>query len=293
MVNLREDGIVLDDGMVLRVGPERFIATTSSGHGEHMLSHFEHYRDVGWAGRRVTVTDVTDAWAVIAVAGPRSRDVLRAVLGDAWRPVVDELTHMNFTRGIYGEHELTLLRAGFSGELAYELHVRPAQALALWEALVSSGLQPYGLDALDILRLEKGYLTSSEINGETAPCDLNLDALVRLDNRCIGRDLLDRPAFQEASRPRLVGLCAADGTGRIRAGAQLTIDGAATRPCGYVTSAAYSPALEQWIALALVARAHAAVGMLLVARDPLRDGDSSVRVCPQVHFDPAGERMKS
>ncbi len=65
------------------------------------------------------------------------------------------------------------------------------------------------------------------------------------------------------------------------------------RPCGYVTSAAYSPALEQWIALALVARGHSSDGMLLCARDPLRDGDSAVRVCSPVHFDPAGGRMKS
>ncbi len=105
---------------------------------------------------------------------------------------------MDFASGTYGDRELTLLRAGFSGELAYELHVRPVHALALWEALVANGLPPYGLDALDILRVEKGYLSSSELNGETAPADLNLEALVRLGNPCVGRDLLDRAAFQQS-----------------------------------------------------------------------------------------------
>jgi heterotetrameric sarcosine oxidase alpha subunit len=292
MVNLREDGMALDDGLVLRIGPDRFFATTSSGHAGHMLSHFEHYRDVDWDGRRVTVTDVTDSWVVIAVAGPHSRAALQAVLGDAWRPLLDRIAHMDFARGRFGGCELTVLRAGFSGEHAYELHVRPAGAIALWEALVASGLEPYGLDALDILRVEKGYLTSSELNGETTPHDLNMGALVRLGNPCIGRELLDRPGLHEPSRPRLVGLRAADGKARILGGAQLTLDASSTRPCGYVTSAAYSPALEQWIALALVSRSHAAEGTALVARDPLREGDSRVLVTSPVHFDPTGERMK-
>ncbi|HEV7432135.1 MAG TPA: 2Fe-2S iron-sulfur cluster-binding protein, partial [Steroidobacteraceae bacterium] len=73
MVNLREDGMVLDDGLVLRLGTDRFLATTSSGHGTHMLAHFEHYRATQWANRTVTITDVTEAWAAIAVAGPTSR----------------------------------------------------------------------------------------------------------------------------------------------------------------------------------------------------------------------------
>ena len=76
MVNLREDGMVLDDGLVLRLARDRFLATSSSGHALHMLSHFEHYRDTEWSGRAVTLTDVTEAWAVIAVAGPRSRAAL-------------------------------------------------------------------------------------------------------------------------------------------------------------------------------------------------------------------------
>ena len=165
--------------------------------------------------------------------------------------------------------------------------------LELWEALVAGGLAPYGLEALDILRLEKGYLVSSELNGQTTPLDLGMDSLVKLGNPCIGRELLERPAFQEPSRPRLVGLRAADGRTKFLAGAQLTTHESSTRPCGYVTSSVYSPALGQWIGLALVAREHAADGTVLTARDPLRDGDAAVRIAPAVHFDPSGQRMKS
>ena len=293
MVNLREDGMVLDDGLVLRLADDRFVATTSSGHGTHMLSHFEHYRDTGWSGRAITLTDVTDAWAAIVVAGPASRVTLERVLGAPWSRAISGLTHMAFASGEFAGRDLRLLRASFSGELAFELHCRPSIAATVWTALIDAGLAPYGLEALDILRVEKGYLVSSEINGQTTPFDLNMEGLVRLGNRCVGSELLDRPAFHEPSRPRLVGLRAGDGRSKFLAGAQLTTEHEPSRPCGYVTSSAFSPALGEWIGLALVARSLAAEGTQLTARDPLRDGDVPVRVVPSVHFDPAGERMKS
>ena len=292
MVNLREDGMVLDEGIVLRLAPDRFIATTSSGHAEHMLSHFEHYRDVDWAGRAVTLTDVTDAWSVIAVAGPCSRSVIQKVLGSDWHARVAALTHMDFARGEFAGAPLTVLRASFSGELAYELHIGPSAALALWEALSAQGLEPYGIDALDILRVEKGYLVSSELNGETTPDDLNMGSLVQLGNPCVGRALLNRPAFSESTRARLVGVRALDGRSSFLAGAQLT-DPSSTRPLGYITSSVFSPTLNEWIGLALVARAQAIEEATLVARDPLRGQETLIRVTATVHVDPSGERIKS
>ncbi|HXQ64582.1 MAG TPA: 2Fe-2S iron-sulfur cluster-binding protein [Steroidobacteraceae bacterium] len=293
MVNLREDGMVLDDGIVLRLADDRYFATTSSGHAGHMLAHFEHYADTEWGGRDVALTDVTEAWAVIVVAGPASRDTLRDVLGSAWHADLGRLTHMDFATGRWHGRELRVLRAGFSGELAFELHCRPAIAVPLWQALVDGGLEPYGLEALDILRVEKGYLVGAELNGQTTPHDLGMDGLVELGNPCIGRPLLDRPAFHEASRPRLVGLRTVDGKATILGGAQITTVAVPNRSVGHITSAVYSPALREWIGLALVARSLAAEGTQLVARDPLRGGDTAVRVSPLVHFDPSGERMKS
>ena len=292
MVNLREDGMVLDDGLVLRLAPDRFLATTSSGHGTHMLSHFEHYRCTQWAERAITITDVTEAWATIAVAGPTSRGALQGILGSDWPARLAALKHMEVADGLYQGHELRVLRASFSGELAYELHCRPATAPLIWAALNDAGLAPYGIDALDILRVEKGYLVSSEINGETTPLDLGMEALVQLGNPCLGRELLDRPAFHEASRPRLVGLRALDGHSQFLAGAQLTTTATATRPCGHVTSSVFSPALGEWLGLALLARELASAGATLTARDPLRGRETLVRVVDAVHFDPTGARMK-
>ena len=307
MVNLREDGMVLDDGIVLRPAVDRFVATLSSGHADHMLSHFEYYLDTEWSGRAVTLTDVTEAWAVIVVAGCRSRDALRRVLGTDWLAPLAQLTHMEFASGQFQGHDVKLLRASFSGELAFELHCRPAIALPLWEALITAGLAPYGLEALDILRVEKGYLVSSELNGETTPFDLGMDGLVKLGNQCVGVKLLDRAAFHESSRPRLVGLRALDGKTKFLAGAQLVraeprigmqrlraplLRAPRTRASGHVTSTVYSPMLNEWIGLGLVARTLAQ-GTILIAKDPLRGADTLVQVTSPVHFDPTGARMKS
>jgi sarcosine oxidase subunit alpha len=215
------------------------------------------------------------------------------VLGAAWHKEVGRLSHMEFTIGRWHERELRVLRASFSGELAFELHCRPDIAVSLWQALADAGLSPYGLEALDILRVEKGYLTSSELTGQTTPLDLGMEGLVKLGNPCVGRAPLERPAFHEPSRPRLVGLRAADGKTAIHGGAQITVANVPSRSLGYITASVYSPTLGEWIALALVARSFAAQGTLLLARDPLRGRDTPVRVTAPVHFDPNGDRMKS
>ncbi len=292
MVMLREDGCVLDDGLVLRLAEDRFVATVSSGHAGHVLAHFEFWQAAGFAQHRVTITDVTEAWSVIAVAGPHSRAVLREVLGADWHAAMATLNHMDFATGRWGGRELRVLRASFSGELAFELHCRPANAVSLWQTLVNGGLAPYGLEALDILRVEKGYLVSTELNGQTTPQDLGMDALLKSANACIGREYLDRPGLHEPTRPRLVGLVAADGRSSFLGGAQLTRLDESRHACGYVTSAVYSPALGQWIALALVARS-VPPGAELIARDPLHERATRVRVSAPVFVDPHGERLKS
>ncbi|HEY2400480.1 MAG TPA: glycine cleavage T C-terminal barrel domain-containing protein, partial [Steroidobacteraceae bacterium] len=106
-----------------------------------------------------------------------------------------------------------------------------------------------------------------------------------------GRPLLQRPAFHESSRPRLVGLRAVNPTAQFLGGAQITTRADLNHACGFITSSAFSPALNEWIGLALVARSIAE-GEELVARDPVRAGDTAVRVTAPVHYDSTGELMR-
>lgn len=292
MVNLREDGMVLDDGIVMRLAENRFVATVSSGHADHMAAHFNFWRDRSHSSREVAITDVTESWSVIAVAGPEARNELMAVLGDAWHGTLQTLAHMGVAEGDW-HGDLRLLRASFSGELAYEVHCRPSQAVSLWQALIDTGLQPYGIEAVDVLRVEKGYLGAAELNGQTTPGDLGMTAMLNANLGCVGRALLDRPAFLAPDRPCLVGLRACDVQSRFLAGAQITLPDEKVRSCGYVTSAVFSPALNQWVALGLVSRALSKTGTQLLARDPMHSLETQIEVAPLVHFDPQGLRMKT
>jgi methylglutamate dehydrogenase subunit C len=290
-VNLREDGMVLDDGLILRIAPDRFRVTTSTGHAAHMLSQFEFYRATEWGQGALALTDVTDAWAVIAVAGPESRRSVLETLDVDSREAVTALQHMEFSVASFRGSELCLLRATFSGELGYEIHCTPEMAVPIWETLIASGMRPYGLEALDILRVEKGYLTHSELNGQTTPYDLGMQGLMKREDDYVGRQLLQRPAFHEPSRPRLVGLRAVEHSGKFLGGAQITTRADLNHACGFITSGAFSPALNEWIGLGLVSRSIPE-GEELVARDPLRLGDTAVRVSSAIHYDPTGQRMR-
>jgi sarcosine oxidase subunit alpha len=286
--------MVLDDGLLLRQSPDRYTATTSSSHTAQVLAHLEFYRDTEFRGRRIAISDITEARSVIIVAGPDSRTALRTALGNDWHERLAGLRHMGFVEAA----NLRLLRASFSGELAYELHCQPAIAQDLWQSLGAAGLKPFGLEALDILRVEKGYLTSSELNGQTTPMDAGMGAMLRAGSdgaprNSVGRALLEREGLKAADRPILVGLRAADGSGKFLGGAQITAAPGDRMSLGYVTSAVFSPALKEWIGLALVARHSSAVGTELVARDPLRGGDMRVRIVPPAHFDPESQRIRA
>lgn len=293
MLMLREDGMVLDDGIVMCLGPDHYLATVSTGHADHVLSHFEFHRDLAPGHCNVVIADLTEAWNVIAVAGPRSRDVLSQILGEFWREELSGLAHMGFVTGRWQDQTLRVLRASFSGELAFELHCRATIAVPLCQALVNADMLPYGVEALDVLRIEKGYLTSVELNGQTTPEDLGMESMVNLGNPCIGRALLDRPGLHRPQRPRLVGLRSNGPDQSFSAGALITTTAEQNQSCGHVTSATFSPALGEWVGLALVARRHCQEGTTLLARDPVRGRETIVRTVPPVHFDPSGKRMKS
>ncbi|MGA7539397.1 MAG: glycine cleavage T C-terminal barrel domain-containing protein, partial [Steroidobacteraceae bacterium] len=295
-VLLREDGMVLDDGLLVRLAESHFLLTASTHGAATVLAHLQYHIATGPTALEVCCADATEAWGVIVVSGPKSRELVGAVLPGTLAGEAASLAHLAWIAGEWRGRALRILRASFSGELAYELHCAADEAASLWQALRAAGsdrgVRPYGLEALDVLRIEKGYLTSAEITGQTSPYDLRLEPWVRASTDCIGRTLLERPALHEPSRPRLVGLIAAEPARRFKAGAQLTAPGASRESLGYITSAAFSPTLDRHIALGLLARDHAHPGAQVLASDPLDGTQIPLLVTEPVHFDPAGERMK-
>ena len=297
---LREDGIVFDDGTSARLGPDHFVMTTTTANAMRVFQHMELARAMLFPRLDVQIVSVTEQWAQIAVAGPRSRDVLAELvdapfdISNAAFPYMAcaELTVCGGTRA-------RLFRISFSGELAYELAVpaRFGEALArrLMQAGEAHGITPYGLEALTILRIEKGHPAGGELNGQTTAHDLRFGKMLSTKKDFIGRALAARPALTDPSRPTLVGLVPVDRTQRLQAGAHLLPPDAAHEAAndqGHVTSAAFSPALGHWIALGLLANGPARTGEMIRVLDPLRHGDALAVVVSPVFVDPEGVRLR-
>ncbi|HXW24327.1 MAG TPA: glycine cleavage T C-terminal barrel domain-containing protein, partial [Xanthobacteraceae bacterium] len=293
---LREDGIALDDGTVTRIGERRYVMTTTTANAGRVLAHLEYLLQAAWSGLDVRVVSVTDQFGQIALAGPRSRDVLRRVADVD----VDNaaLPFLASAPAVIAGARVRLFRISYSGELAYEIAVPAGHTVAVWEALLAAGrefgLAPYGTEAMAAMRIEKGHVAGPEINGQTTPADLGLARLVSTRKAFVGRRLLERPALADGLRPSLVGLEPLDGVTPITAGAQLVADPRAPAPVpmlGHVTSPTFSPTLDRPIALALLKGGLARTGETVVAAAPLDDSFVPARVVAPVFYDPAGERL--
>lgn len=296
---LREDGFVLDDGTVAQLAEDRFFLTTTTANAGRVMQHLEHAHQVLRPELDLAMLSVTDAWAQLSIAGPRSRDLLAALL-DAGTDISDAaLPHMAVTTGTVGGVPVRLYRLSFSGERAYEIGIPPDYATALIERIMpagaSLGVTPYGTEALGVLRIEKGHPAGGELNGHTTAADLGLARLVSARKHCIGARMAKRPALADPDRPALVGLKPRDGRSEIRAGAHLLTPGAAETTGngeGYVTSACFSPTLGQPIALALLRRGPARIGETVRVYDALRGGDTLAEICAPVFVDPEGGRTR-
>ena len=297
---LREDGIVLDDGATARLGAEHFLMSTTTANAARVMQHLEFCRQVLWPELDLQIVSVTEQWAQFAVAGPCSRDLLRDLLGGALDLSNDAFPYMAAAEFPLGGTTARLCRLSFSGELGYELAVPAAAGDSLVRALMRAGaaygVEPYGTEALSILRIEKGHVAGGELNGQTTAGDLGLGRMLSTRKDYIGRTMASRPGLLAADRPTLVGLRPLDPTERVRAGAHLLPVGAAETAAndeGHVTSAAYSPALGHWIALGLLKGGPQRAGEHVRAYDPVRNSDVEVEVCPPVFVDPEGERLRA
>jgi sarcosine oxidase subunit alpha len=190
-----------------------------------------------------------------------------------------------------------VFRISFSGELAYEIAVPAAHALTAWSALLESGarfdIRPYGLDALNTLRIEKGHVTTAELNGNTTAEDLGLGRLLKQQGDFIGRALAQRVALTAAERLQLVGVRPTDRGARLRNGSQLVAADARDTSLGYLTSATPSVEFEGWVGLALLTAGRQRIGQRLIARSPVHAESAEVQILAPHMLDPENSRVRA
>jgi aminomethyltransferase len=258
---LNAEGGIIDDLVVYRLINDQYLVVANAGNREPVVSALQE-RAAEFA---VKVGDRSDDYALIAVQGPRSREILEGTAGitELGRPL-DELKYYWSTDAFFDGHPLLIGRTGYTGEDGFELYIAAEHAAALWIALVAAGsdkgLIPAGLASRDTLRLEAGMpLYGHELGVDTFPVQAGLGRVVAMakDGDFVGRAAVE--AGPPSTARVLVGL-RAEGKRAGRA-EYLVFDG--DREVGVITSGALSPTLGYPIAMAYVSPDVAAIGASL------------------------------
>ncbi|MDH4110856.1 MAG: sarcosine oxidase subunit alpha, partial [Gammaproteobacteria bacterium] len=294
---LGEDGMVMDDGVMTRLGDRRYYLTTTTGGAARVLAWLESWLQTEWPDLEVYLTSLTDQLSTISVAGPNSRRLLEK-LGCSIDLSREQFPFMSMRQADLAGLPVQLFRVSFSGELAFEINVDSAHALALWQTLMDAGrefeITPYGTETMHVLRAEKGFvIVGQDTDGSVTPIDLGLERMLAKDKDFLGKRSLARPDCVREGRKQLVGLLSADGRTVLREGAQLIEEPGAAHPVpmiGHVTSSYMSDCLGHPIALALVAGGRSRHGETIHAS--LGAGSiATVTIVPPVFYDPQNERQ--
>ncbi|HEY0237231.1 MAG TPA: 2Fe-2S iron-sulfur cluster-binding protein [Friedmanniella sp.] len=293
-------GMVLDDGVTLRLDDARYFMTTTTGGAAGVLDWLEEWHQTEWPSLDVWFTSVTEQWTTVAVVGPRSRAVVGRIAPD--------LDVDNDSFGFMTFHETVLAsgvparvcRISFSGELAYEVNVSGWYGRQVWEDIFAAGedlgITPYGTETMHVLRAEKGYpIVGQDTDGTITPQDLGMGWVVSKTKEFIGRRSHLRSDTARPDRKHLVSLLPADPSFRLPEGTQVIELGASPDPAdgrtpmlGHVTSSYHSAALGRTFALALIKDGRNRTGDTLSA--VVGDDTVDVVVGATVLYDPEGER---
>jgi aminomethyltransferase len=251
------DGGIIDDLIVYRLGPERFLVVANASNAQVVSDALAERLD----GFKAVLDDRSLATALVAIQGPRSVEIVRPLTDVD----LDALRYYAIAEGTVAGIPALVARTGYTGEDGFEVFVDTARAGELWDALMAAGadhgLAPIGLGARDTLRLEAGMpLYGNELDRTTNPFEANLGRVVKFDkpDDFVGRAALEKVARDGVAR-RLVGLVMR-GRGIARHGYAVH---AGERETGVVTSGTQSPTLGEAIAMAHVATADAAPGTMV------------------------------
>jgi aminomethyltransferase len=249
-VMCREDGTTVDDLLVFVLGEDRLLMVVNAA---NIAKDFEHV--LTFDRRGVSVENASDAYALLAVQGPMTREVLKAC--PIFRSVRAQIDEIPYYKGFSFEHggdEVLVTRTGYTGEIGFEIFLPSKHAPVFWERIVEAGsphgILPVGLGARDTLRFEASYcLYGHELDDETSPLEAGLGWVVKLNKPSFrGIEALRREK-EAGSRRTLVGL-ELEGRNIARPGYRVVRDGVNV---GKVTSGAFSPTLEKSLCMASVA----------------------------------------
>lgn len=305
-----EEGGLIDDLTVYKFNDEHFMIVTSSGPRKRVVQWIAEQAQ----GASAYSTDISASVALAVVQGPRSREFLRSITEGV---DLNRLPFFRFAPAVINDTELILSRSGYTGELGYELYIPAEEAGALWDYLLKQGkafgLQPYGVLAMQSLRIEKALpLYGPDINETINPFQLGTDRWVRLDKRgFIGRSALLRIQEQgieerwvglhlDAKTPATAGdpiysigdIATAKRKKKSGAEAEEMIE--AVTPgaqIGRVTSSAIGYSVGKTLALAYLRTSHAWSGSKVVVTMAGRPVTATVVATP--FFDPTGARMRA
>ncbi|MGR3368542.1 sarcosine oxidase subunit alpha family protein [Sagittula sp.] len=293
---LREDGHVMDDGTTARLSDDRWLMTTTTAAAGQVMRHLDWVKQAYCQGWDVRFISVTEHWAQFAIAGPKSRDLLNGLLDG---PIDNESVPFMANRPVtIGGQAARLFRISFSGEHAYELAIPARYGAALFDELLARAEAldggAYGMEALNVLRIEKGHITHAEIHGRTTAFDIGMQRMIASGKDCIGKVLAARPGLME-DREEMVGLRPAGEVKLIPAGAHLfdrEADPVRAHDQGYVTSTCFSPTLGETRALGFLRNGRARHGETVKLVDHLRGVTALCEVTEPVAFDPEGGRLR-
>ncbi|MDR0807872.1 MAG: sarcosine oxidase subunit alpha family protein [Gemmobacter sp.] len=291
---LREDGHVMDDGTTARLGEAHYLTTTTTAAAGQVMRHLDFVHQAFCADWDLRFISVTESWAQIAVAGPKARALLASVLD-----TMPDLPFMGCAgvgvQGVKGR----LFRISFSGELGYEIAVPARYGEALFRDLLARaetmGGGAYGMEALNVLRIEKGLLTHAEIHGRVTAFDVGMERMLGAKD-CIGKGPSRRPGLLGPDREQMVGLRPLDPEQALSSGAHLFVPGETVERVndqGYTTSACWSPTLNSWLALGFLKDGRARHGQTLRLVDHLRGIDVLCEVCDPVFHDREGGKLRA
>ena len=298
-VMLREDGMVFDDGTTTRLAENHFHMTTTTAQAANVLSHLEYYLQVVWPELDVNVVSTTEQWAGAAIAGPKSRELLQRLFPE--EDMSNEgFPFMGFKELKFKNTVARVFRISFSGELAFEMNVMSDYGEEMWNEIISQGedfgIQPYGTEALSTLRIEMGHVAGSEIDGRTIAYDLSLEGMLSQKKDFIGKRSLNRKAFTENNREKIVGVVPIDKKTSIPEGSYLVENAKASFPnpkLGHVSASCWSVEYDNPFSLAIIKDGKNKKGENLFAVSPLKNKIIPVEIVSQHYVDPEGKRVRS